>query len=70
LAHANLLQFIIDRDTDLVKDLGLFRRNKMLRPVGIVLVTRNVFLVFSLLGDLALAAFTTEKPDSHTFTIL
>ena len=46
LAHANLLQLVSHRGTDSVRDLGLPCRNKMLRPVGIMVVngTRSVFI--------------------------
>jgi len=47
LAYANLLQVVTHHGTDLVKDLGLLCRNKILRPVGIMVAsgTRSVFFI-------------------------
>jgi len=47
LAHANLVQLVTHHATDSVRDLGLLCRNKMLRPVGIMVVngTRSVLLM-------------------------
>ena len=47
LANTNLLQLASHHGTDSVKDLGLLFRNKMLRPVDIMVVsdTRSVFLM-------------------------
>jgi len=62
LAHANLLQLVIQHGTDSEGDLGLLSRNKIHRSVRIIAVsaTRNVLLCQSfqsLLGqrDLRLA---------------
>jgi len=47
LAHPNLLQLVSHHGTDSVRDLGLLCRNKMHRPVGIMVVngTHSVFLM-------------------------
>jgi len=47
LPHANLLQLVSHHGTDLVRDLCLLCRNKMLRRTGIMVVngTRSVFLI-------------------------
>ena len=45
--HANLLQLISHHGTDSVRDLGLFHRKKIPRPVGIAVVNaiRVLFLM-------------------------
>jgi len=47
LANANLLQLVNHHGTDSVTDIGLLCRNKILRPVGIMVINGNciVFLM-------------------------
>jgi len=70
LAYTNLLQLVTQHGTDSEENLGLLSRNKMLRPIGIIVVngTRNVFMCQFFQSLLDQFGLGFARPGNNFFT--